>query len=174
MPAISSSDIFAIALREFTPDRVSQAYVAWLNNPQVNQYLESRFASHSLESTRAYVARMLEDPNQRMFGIYDGERHIGNIKLGSINRWHLHAEVGLLIAPEAWGQGVGTKAIALIEKVAFQEEGLHKLFAGVYAPNEASLKAFFRNGWTLAGTWRDHARLETGYFDCHLVEKLHT
>ena len=33
----------AIELFVLTPDAVSDAYVGWLNDPEINQYLESRF-----------------------------------------------------------------------------------------------------------------------------------
>ncbi|MBR3618373.1 MAG: GNAT family N-acetyltransferase, partial [Bacteroidaceae bacterium] len=72
-----------IYLRRLTEDDVSDDYVRWMNDPEINQYLESRFHTHTIESTRAFI-RSETNENKYQFGIFVKEtgKHIGNIKIG--------------------------------------------------------------------------------------------
>ena len=71
------------------PDSVSADYVSWLNDPAVNRFLESRWSVATPESTREFVAQQLASPSALFLGIRAralGARHVGNIKLGPIDR----------------------------------------------------------------------------------------
>ena len=111
-----------IELFVLRPDDVTDAYVRWLNDPEINRFLESRFAEHTLDSTRGYVADMLESPGNLMMGIRSLAlgRHVGNIKLGPIDRQHGLGEIGLMIGERtAWGRGIATRAISIISRSGF-------------------------------------------------------
>jgi [ribosomal protein S5]-alanine N-acetyltransferase len=155
-PRIDGERIYLRRLRE---SDVSQAYLAWMNGPDISQYLESRFIEHTMESLSAFVAAMADDPRNLFTGIFlkDGDRHVGNIKLGPIDLHHSHAEVGLLIGDrECWGKGYATEAIAAITRFAFEEINLHKIVAGAYEDNGGSTKAFLKAGYALEGNLRSH------------------
>lgn len=59
-----------------------QAYVDWLNAPEVNQYLETRWETQTLESVIDYVQMMRSSQNNILVNIItkDSEKHIGNMK----------------------------------------------------------------------------------------------
>ncbi len=136
------------------PDRVTSAYVDWLNDPEVNQFLESRFVVQELDGVRRFVAAQLADEKALFLGVHSKtlDRHVGNIKLGPIDRHHLLGEVGIMIGDrEAWGRGVGSEAIRMLADIAREELGLRKLTAGCYASNKGSAKAFERAGFTIEG-----------------------
>lgn len=149
-PPDAPVELFVLA-----PAHVSDAYVSWLNTPEVNRYLESRFGEHSLESTRAYVAAMLDSPHYLFLGIRlrASGRHVGNIKLGPVDRQHGTADVGILIGdPSAWGKGVATSAISQACTIARDCLRLRKLTAGCYASNIGSSRAFEKAGFAIEGT----------------------
>ena len=78
-PLLFGKEIF---LRRLSPDDVTIDYVNWLNDPEVNQYLECRHNKHTLSSTKDYVSELSsEDSSQLLFGVFtsQGERHIGTI-----------------------------------------------------------------------------------------------
>ncbi len=144
----------AIVLFVLTPEDVSGAYVRWLNDPDIGQFLESRFTAHDIASTRAFVSAQLDNPNVLFLGIRDkaSGAHVGNIKLGPIDRQHGTADIGILIGERAvWGRGVATRAIALLAAIAANQLGLRKLTAGCYAANGGSERAFVRAGFTVEG-----------------------
>jgi ribosomal-protein-alanine N-acetyltransferase len=140
-----------------TPDDVSEQYVSWLNDHEVNQFLESRFQSHTLASTRAFVAEALASRDNLFLGIRTrpavdspSGRHVGNIKLGPINEHHRTSEVGILIGDRAaWGRGVATAAIATLCDISRIQLSLRKVTAGCYAANVGSQRAFEKAGFAV-------------------------
>lgn len=134
------------------PDRVTETYVAWLNDPAVNQFLESRFAHASLQSTRRFVEDVLENPAALFFGIRSLAlgRHVGNIKLAPIDRNHGLGEIGIMIGDrDAWGRGIASQAIERLAVIARAELNLRKLTAGCYASNQGSVRAFVKAGFAI-------------------------
>jgi RimJ/RimL family protein N-acetyltransferase len=141
------------------PGHVTQAYVDWLNDPEVNQFLESRFAVHDVAGVRAFVATQLEDDRALFLGIRSTalDRHVGNIKIGPIDRHHGLGEVGILIGDRAaWGQGLATEAIRVVGEIAAQELGLRRLTAGCYGSNRGSARAFEKAGFVVEGVRPGH------------------
>ena len=58
-----------IHLRLLTLDDVTETYVSWLNDPEVNKYLDTH--GTTLEELRKYVGDRLGKENCRFFGIVD-------------------------------------------------------------------------------------------------------
>lgn len=162
-----------IYIKILAPDDVSEAYVDWMNDPEINQFLESRFRIQTLESVRSFIEDMNNSPIDAMFGIFlkDSHEHIGNIKIGNINVLHRRAEVGLVIGSRAmWGKGYAAEAISLATKYGFEELNLNKLTAGMYADNIGSFKAFLKCGWRHVGTFKEHCFSHGTYLDEFFVE----
>jgi RimJ/RimL family protein N-acetyltransferase len=147
-----------LVLRTLTAADATERYLGWMRDPETTRYLESRLAEHSLGSLRTFIESSNASPDSLLLGIClaDG-RHIGNIKVGPVNEYHRNAAVGLLIGDrDQRGKGYATEAIAAVTAHAFGEMGLHKLFAGCYASNVGSARAFRKAGWTDEGRSRDH------------------
>lgn len=156
-PYISGERIF---LREVRLEDVGEAYYTWLNDPDINQFLETRFVPRSLENIAQYVKRMDGKEDEPFFAIclLKNGQHIGNIKLGPINWWHRNADISLFIGEKSlWGKGYASEAIKLITKYAFEVLNLNKLKAGCYASNKGSIKAFEKCGYLREGLLRGQA-----------------
>ena len=158
----------AVTLRPVTESDVTDAYVAWLNDPQVNQYLETRFVTHTLDDVRRYVRDQLLATDAMFLAIIrrsDG-RHIGNLRIGAIDRHHRTATLALVIGERsAWGQGLGSDAIAAATDHALTALGLDKLTARVYATNLGSIRAFEKAGWHREGLQRGQFITAAGRVD---------
>ena len=145
------------------PELVTERYVAWLCDPEVNRYLESRFLKHDMASTVAFVSKMREDPDVLMLGIRSLAlgAHVGNIKLGPLDRNHGIGDIGLMIGERsAWGRGLATDAIATLVRIASQQLRLRKLTAGCYASNVGSELAFRKAGFHVEARRKKHFLLE--------------
>lgn len=152
-----------VFLRRLRVEDVTQDYVDWMNDPDVVRFTESRFAVHTLQSTRDFVAGCRKSSSSVLFGIFEreGSLHVGNIKLGPVNPHHGTADIGLIIGRKSfWGRGIATEAIALVRDHAFGRLGIEKLTAGCYAGNDASCRAFIKAGFVIEGTRRLQCRLE--------------
>lgn len=128
----------------------SERYVGWLNNPKVNQYLETRHATVS--DIKTYIAEKIASPDCLFFGIFtqDTHEHIGNVKLEPID-WHTKkATLGILIGEtDYWGKGIATEVIALVTDFAFTELGLSEVQLGVITENKAALRVYEKCGYTV-------------------------
>lgn len=142
---------------------VTETYVNWLNDPEVNRYLEIRFARHTLESCSAFVEQTNTDPQSHLWGIFDksNNQHIGNIKLGFINTRYSSGQLSLFIGEKSyWGKGLATEAIFAVTRWAFQELELVRIEAGCCDENTPSLRAFLKAGYTVEGYFRKNTVVE--------------
>jgi RimJ/RimL family protein N-acetyltransferase len=137
-------------LRPLSVADCGERYLGWLLDPEVNRYLETRFAPQSIEAIAAFVKSINARDDEHLFGIVlkQGEQHIGNIKVGPVNRHHRLADISLFIGERGcWGQGYAAEAIAAMSRHAFEKLGVRKLSAGMYAPNVGSTKTFLKAGY---------------------------
>ncbi|WP_299683573.1 GNAT family protein [uncultured Dokdonia sp.] len=63
-------------------------------------------------------------------------------------------EIGYWIGEPYWGKGIGTKAVALITEYGFQTLGLHRIYAGIFDYNKASVKVLKKNGFEQEGIFK--------------------
>lgn len=79
-------------------------------------------------------------------------------------------EVTVYLAPDAGRRGIGTLLYkALFEALA--EEDLHRAYAGIAQPNEASTRLHERFGFRHIGTYREVGRKFGRYWDVAWYEK---
>jgi [ribosomal protein S5]-alanine N-acetyltransferase len=90
--------------------------------------------------------------NDIFFGVRDRRsgRHVGNLRLGPINRSHRRAEIGIVVGDRAArGRGIASNALTALAAIARHELGLWKLAASCYAANESSRRAFEKAGFAI-------------------------
>lgn len=154
-----------IYLRPIKIEDANSTYVNWLNDKEINQYLESRFVLATTENVKKFIENIIQTTDTFFFAIIDKitNEHIGNIKLGPVNTYHKRGDIGLLIGNKKyWGKGIGTEAIALISDFAFNNLNLDKIMAGCYANNIGSFKAFIKCGFVEEGLFKHHCISATG------------
>jgi [ribosomal protein S5]-alanine N-acetyltransferase len=137
-----------IFLRPLQPHDINERYLGWFQDERVTRYLESKDIG-SDEVLRHLVQGYLED-KWYMYAIIERVRgtHIGNIKLGPINRTHKTASLSIVLGDiDSWGKGYSTLAITLATELAFEQFGLRKLQAGVIGGHDSSVRSFQRAGW---------------------------
>ena len=155
-PRLSGS---RISLRALTGSDVTQRYLGWLNDPAVNRFLETRHQQQSVNAIEAFVEAKNASADEWLFGIFvdQPDPHIGNVKLGPVRARHRLGEVSLFAGDRlVWGKGYATEAIALVTAYGFEQLGLNKLTASMYAENEGSVRAFERAGWQREARLKDH------------------
>lgn len=166
-----------IFLRLLSPKDVTLRYVKWMKDQEVIAFLECRWNVFTLGDLKEYVRRTNKSNDNFLFGIFlkDKKAHIGNIKIGNVNKIHKFADLGLIIGQkEEWGKGYATEAIQLATKYAFEKLNLNKLIAGIYVNNTGSYKAFLRAGYKEIGRMKKHRFYNDEFVDEILVEKFKT
>lgn len=79
-------------------------------------------------------------------------------------------EVSVYLAPGASGRGVGS---LLYERLfaALEGQDLHRAYAGITVPNDASVRLHKRFGFELVGTYHEAGRKFGRYYDVQRYEK---
>ena len=166
----------SVELLALTAADVDARYLAWMNDPLVVRYLESRFDRHTHDSLVEFVQHAEASRSELLLGIRSVPMqglHVGNIKLGTIDWNHRIADVGIMLGDrEAWGHGIASEAIKLLCTIARQELGLRKLSAGCYATNDASRKAFVHAGFEIEAVRKAHMLLDGRPEDVVVMGKL--
>ena len=158
------------------PPRAEYAptYIRWFADRAVTRYLMVRYPS-SLKGQERWLAQMAASPDDVLWAMVravDGGL-IGNLGLHKILWRHRRAELGYVIGErDQWGKGCATEAVTLATAYAFSELGLHKVWATVSAPNEASLRALERNGYQQCALFKQDRYFEGGWHDLWVGEIL--
>jgi RimJ/RimL family protein N-acetyltransferase len=145
-------------------------YVTWLNNPEVSQYMETKWYDQNIESIKCFVESQRNNSHSYLFAIIhcDDDRHIGNIKIGPIHPHYQHADISYFIGDtDFWHKGIATEAIELVCKFGFEELYLHRIEAGAYACAIGSWKALENNGFRREGIFREQILFKQKYIDVY-------
>ena len=137
-----------IYLRKLNEDDATQRYCDWLNDPEVNKYIETKRTS--ISELKQYIEKKNENPNCLFLGIFlkNNNRHIGNIKLEPIDFKKRNATLGILIGDkDYWGMGIGTEATKLLVDYAFKNLNLKEINLGVISENKAAIRAYKKVGF---------------------------
>ena len=157
-----------VTLHPLVVSDCTEEYIGWLNDPEVNRYLETRWVNQGRNTIKAFLEKMEQSNDSVLFGINrlkDG-KHVGNIKIGPVERYHLYADISYFIGDRsAWGQGLATEALSLVTRFGFDEMGLYKCKAGVYSSNKGSIRVLEKVGYQLEGRLRDEFLGEDGRED---------
>ena len=69
-----------LLLRDIKVEDITDEYVNWLNDPEVNRFLEIRFQRHTRETVTRFIKQKLEDVrSSKHFGVYDSMERLETI-----------------------------------------------------------------------------------------------
>ena len=160
-----------VRLRAFREDDLKNV-LAWLNNPAVTRYLSS-MRPWSVVEERGWLDRAMrnDDPTAVTYVIEsaDGE-YAGSIGLMHIDGRNRRAEVGVVISrPEDWGRGMGSEAMILMLRHAFEEMNLHRVTLRVYTFNERAQRSYAKIGFVEEGRLREDTYRHGAWHDTVLM-----
>ncbi len=85
----------------------------------------------------------------------DGGALVGCVGLRLVPE-HRRAELGYWVARDRWGRGIGSEAAAAVVRHAFEQVGLHRIYAHHLTRNPASGRIMQKIGMRHEGTLRGH------------------
>ncbi len=141
-----------LILKKLNSKNINIEYLKWMNDKEVTKFTEQRFKKHSLLDIKNFVREKNKSKNEFLYGIFIKKKsilkHVGNIKLGPINKIHKSAEISYIIGNRNfWKMGIGTDAVKAIVKIAKKKFKLKKLVAGCYENNLGSIKVLKNNNF---------------------------
>jgi len=143
-------------LTPFTVKDISEEYISWLNNPNVNKFLEVRHCKQTLKTATEYVTGFYETREKYIWGIYTLEdKLIGTISLYDIDYFHKVAELGMMIGDtNYWGKSASDESLGLVINFAFSNLGLNRVIGGSYSTNMGMNFTYKKLGFSLEGVLR--------------------
>jgi len=170
-------------------------FVAWLNDPEVRQFLlinqplsmaeEERWFDSMLNRPSAEHVRVIEiaqaggsgDHAADVSDIQRGDgiswKPIGNVALENIDWVNRSAEIGIFIGEKScWNQGYGREAMSVMLRHAFETINLNRVYLYVYAYNPRAIRSYERAGFKLEGRLREGRYHEGRYHDVLLMAVL--
>jgi len=159
-----------IYLRNLIESDASEEYCEWLNDEEVNKYLETR------KTTIPELVEYIKDKNQSedclFLGIFDSnnDKHIGNIKLEPISFDEKKGKLGILLGDKSyWGKGIGREAMVLFIDYAFAKLGLNKVYLGVISENKKAIKSYKSLGFKITETLPESANYDGTIYDSFVM-----
>ena len=144
-------------LNNIREEDCNQTYLSWLMDMEVNKYMESRFYSHSIESIKNFVKEQSEHAVYAAIRIKVTNKHIGNIKIGRLNKNHKTGEYGIMMGDRLeWGKGYAKEASIAIINHCFSEVGLNKVLLGVIDNNTVAYQLYLKLGFVVEGVLKEN------------------
>ncbi|SBT39859.1 GNAT family N-acetyltransferase [Micromonospora narathiwatensis] len=78
---------------------------------------------------------------------------------------HRRGEIGYVVHPGHWGQGLGTEVAGLLLRLAFEQVGLHRVEATTRPDHPASWRVLEKVGMRREGLSRDHLFVRGRWWD---------
>ena len=150
-----------------------------LEEKDLRQLRDWRNQSYVRKSCREYLLLNMENqvqwfkslhkkpPNNIMFGIENKKGElIGVCGLTWIDWKNRNAEVSIYIGEKDWqGKGVANESIDLLLQYGFNTLNMHKIYAMIFAFNEASITLFEKSGFILEGSQRESHYIDGKYWN---------
>ena len=144
-----------------------ELYTKWLNDENVSRGInqvhniiteayEKNWISKAYEKNR-YQFVVVDIKSNKPIGIYGLE-----LKNAISKRYHF---VGFIGEETYRGKGLGTEALKLLTKFAFEILNAHTMYSTIYEFNEASIKSAIKAGFKKSGAFRESVYYNMKYYD---------
>lgn len=151
-----------LLLRPLELKDINDEFVSWYQNHDrhLNYFTGSR-RSFSRDDLLNWVSGAKEKETYFFLILFGDGTRIGTIKIGPIDRENKTSDLVCLIGNRDYlGRGLAKEAIALGNKVAFEELDIRRLHGGMFDKNIASIKAYTGAGWKIEGRMRGYYLVE--------------
>lgn len=138
-----------------------------------NTHITFDLTPYTVEERGSWLGHYAERGRHRLLVAADGDEVLGYATSGRFRdkaAYDPSVETTVYLAPAAVGRGVGSALYdALFTELA--NEDVHRAFAGVALPNDASLALHRRFGFTEIGTFREVGRKFGKWWDVTWLER---
>jgi [ribosomal protein S5]-alanine N-acetyltransferase len=162
-----------IELRSLTPAN-AVALAAIANDASIAAFVRDIFPHpYTLSHALAFIQITAKDTHLQSWGIFENNTLAGVISLTLQEDIYRHtAEIGFWLGSAFRRRGIMTEAVALACNYAFSRLPVVRIFAHVFAHNEASKKALLKNGFEIEGIRKKGAVKNKVFIDDVLMAKL--
>ena len=148
-----------IFLRPLEIDDIQEEYVSWFTNS--DGHLDYFTGSGRVFSKDMLIDDFIKGRDTLSWFYYlitnvRGD-FIGNVKIGPIDLVNKTSDLVCLVGNRRFlGAGIGSRAIALANHVAFDSHDIRRLQGGMVSNNIGSIKAYTKAGWVIEGRFKGY------------------
>jgi len=147
------------SLRAATPDDAADIFRIQ-SDPRVTRYLGRQpmtSLDQAVQRIESYRTTFSEQTGIIWAITRCGEQQvIGTCVLWNLVKPHFRAELGYMLAPEWWGQGIVTEAASAVLNFGFNSMGLHSVEAQTDPKNAGSQRVLEKLGFVLEGYFHEN------------------
>lgn len=156
-----------LILKPLSTIHLSDEYVNWLNDCDVNMFLETG-GNYTKKKLHSFLQN-IESLEIYFWAIHLKKdlSHIGNIKIDPIDLKHKYGEYGILVGDKTqWGKGFAKEASLRVIDYCFSKEvDLRKINLGVNSKNVTAINLYKNIGFNIEGVLKKHIITSYGYED---------
>lgn len=147
----------AVGIRQWRPGD-APVIVEALNDPGVTDNLRDGLPKPYTEADALKYIIASQEEGAYAFAITEDGAEVGSIQLSRQGNIHSRtAELGYYVVRRCWGKGIGSEALRLACRFAFEQTDLVRIYAEPFVENAASRRAIEKNGFALEGIMRKNA-----------------
>ena len=147
----------AVGIRQWRPGD-APVIVEALNDPGVTDNLRDGLPKPYTEADALKYIIASQEEGAYAFAITEYGAAVGSIQLSRQGNIHSRtAELGYYVVRRCWGKGIGSEALRLACRFAFEQTDLVRIYAEPFVENAASRRAIEKNGFALEGIMRKNA-----------------
>lgn len=147
---------------------------SWVNDTSIKSKMLRVLSVTRVEQEKWYQD-IIQSSSKLVFAIktLDDEKHVGNTGLYHIDWIHRRAEFWILIGEEDYArQGIGTEVGLLMQRYAFKNLNLNKLYLNVGLNNKGAINLYTKLNFVQEGILKDHYYIDGKYLDVITMEIL--
>ncbi len=129
----------------------------WGNDPEIVKLTGMNPSPKTAWEVERWYEQMVSDPNIMTLAIKlnDGT-YVGNVEISNIDWRSRKGEIGVMIGDRSNRRcGYAREAVLLICRHAFEEMGLHRIYANILPFNQKAMNFFESCGFTREGELRE-------------------
>jgi RimJ/RimL family protein N-acetyltransferase len=155
-----------VTLRSFETEDIKELH-RWSNDP-VSMLMVGR-APLTYEQVAKQVEKKRQNGDLLLAVENEESKLIGWVFLQNIEHEHGRASIGILLAPEARGQGYGKHAMERMINIGFNQLRLNKIYLTTRGINEHAITLYTKIGFIVEGQLRKHAYIDGNYCDTYFM-----
>lgn len=156
-----------ITLKPLKKSHINQNYLNWFNDKAIKKYIT--YFPKNLNELKKDVNKNLREKTTLMLGIFNGSKHIGNLKIHNINYKNFSASIGILIGDKnSRGKGYGKYVINLTKKILLKKK-IYIIELGVHKSNKAAFNLYKACNFEIVKSAKDYYIMECKNFHNKMV-----
>ena len=159
-------DYNKIVLKQLEPRDVNMAYVKWLNDPEVNKFLEIRHKIPLLEDDVIEFVEMCNKIKRYNWGIMYNKKHVGNISCSIVDRINNYVNISNLIGVKKyWNSDICKLSLNAAIHYLFFNAMFNRIEAGTYAIHLSGIALLTNLGFKKEGVLKEKVLVNGKYVD---------